>query len=222
MAGGPNVRYPNGTEPLCEAKAATIKRLLFLNNYTYAQAYKQFQQFCKQLGIRSKAGTDKNVWDQILVHFVTKNTDINFAMNVQPGTQQELENRKTVLNTFCRKSLKHLRKDILAGPGPDPVGYPHVRALQPPPGPQLVVGHPHAFPHFANPQPTTKNGNQAKLESAYGLGALAHEHGIPIDPVLLAYDASMRRRTMESGEVRECNRVTGMGGTDKMDIEEEM
>lgn len=48
---------------------------------------------------------------------------------------------------------------------------------------------------------------------------MTYDHGIPINPVLLAYDARMREWAMDLGELIEWDEEVDMGGDGEMDVD---
>lgn len=169
---GVNKRYPDGTQPLCEAVTSTIKSTLFLSDAAYRAVYRQFQEICLARGIRQKLGVREVVWQGAVDALIRQNTDIDIAINVIPGTPSQLQDRRTVLGTMCRQASKNLRarRGI---PAPSPQIAP---ALSPPPVQSALV-----------------------LEDTHAVDEMRNHQEIPIDPVLLAHDASMKQQAAHTG-----------------------
>lgn len=274
---GVNKRYPNGTQPLCEAATSTIKSTLFLSDAAYRAAYRQFQEICLAHGIRQKLGVNKVVWQGAVDALIRQNTDINNAINVIPGTPTQLQDRRTVLGTMCRQASKNLRaRGEIPAPGPQ-----IAPALSPPPGPQLALDPQHILGHqtvstlpagllhdtnsdnqlavgitrgfgapyspthygtgyqqyqratqhvhlFASSSPPTFQPypSQAQVQSAlvledtHAVDKMRNHHEIPIDPVLLAHDASTKQQAANTGAQLRENGVE-VSGHGKIDVEME-
>ncbi|MCJ1249739.1 hypothetical protein MMC30_006965 [Trapelia coarctata] len=88
-------------------------------------------------------------------------------------------------------------------------GALYVPFFQPPPPP----AH-HQNPHQAFAQ------RGLPITNGHGGGGWAYDYGMPIDPVLLAYDAGMRQRAVDSREVVGWNGEADMGMD--VDMEEEI
>ncbi|MCJ1250457.1 hypothetical protein MMC30_007685 [Trapelia coarctata] len=100
---------PHGEEPPSETARPRMMKTFGLYEADIAEARYQFRKICQDLRISGKAGSNVSKGDQARNTLIARNATIQDILFLE-GTAEEAEDRREVLDTFCRNTAPRTKR----------------------------------------------------------------------------------------------------------------